>query len=144
MKGQTTVKEFEMEAVTRLPKHAYDYYRSGANGQVTLESTKQAYDKIYLRPRAEVDPAKFEGTSTEVMGHQVNTPIWIASTAFHKMAHMDGEIASAKAAEAQKTPFMLSSWATTANEEIGAACPNQLKLFQIYMSKIPEVNADLW
>ena len=64
------------------------------------------------------------------MGFKLKTPIAIASTAFHKMAHSDGEVGSAAAAEkVLNTPFLLSNWATTSNEEVARACPNSLKLF---------------
>jgi isopentenyl diphosphate isomerase/L-lactate dehydrogenase-like FMN-dependent dehydrogenase len=52
------------------------------------------------------------------MGFKVNSPVFIASTAFHKMADVDGELASAAAANKSKTPFMLSSWATTSIEDV--------------------------
>jgi len=38
----------------------------------------------------------------------------------------------------------LSSWASTTVEDVASQAPNSVKMFQIYLSKIPEVNADLW
>jgi isopentenyl diphosphate isomerase/L-lactate dehydrogenase-like FMN-dependent dehydrogenase len=35
-----------------------------------------------------VDPDKFEGLETEVMGIKIPSPICVASTAFHKMANV--------------------------------------------------------
>ena len=63
------------------------------------------------------------------MGFKVNSPVFIASTAFHKMADVDGELASAAAANKSKTPFMLSNWANTAIEDIAKVCPDSLKMF---------------
>ena len=60
------------------------------------------------------------------------------------MAHPEGEVATAKAANTSSTPVMLSNWATTQIEDFAAACPNSLKMFQIYISKVSEVNEDLW
>lgn len=40
--------------------------------------------------------------------------------------------------------MMLSNWATTKLETVAHHAPDNLKMFQIYMSKIPEVNEDLW
>lgn len=60
------------------------------------------------------------------------------------MAHWQGEEATAKAAHATNTPMMLSNWASTSLETVAGHCPDNLKLFQIYMSKLPEVNEDLW
>lgn len=69
----------------------------------------------------------------------------IASTAFHRMAHPEGEVAMAKAAETcNQTAFSLSNWATSTNEEVGQVAPSCLKFFQIYMSKSEAVNMDLW
>lgn len=79
------------------------------------------------------------------MGNKVKTPICIASTAFHKMAHPDGELATARAAQAYlNTSIKLSSWSTTPLEEVAAQAPDSLKFMQIYLSKIPEVNKDLF
>ncbi len=50
----------------------------------------------------------------------------------------------AKAASKTNTPMMLSNWSSTVLEEVAAANPNSLKFFQIYMSKVTEVNVDLW
>ena len=145
MERLQTVSDFENHAKDRLTRSARDYYFAGANGMLTLNSTRAAFDRIKLKRAAEVDVRKFEGTQTTVMGIKVNSPVMIASTAFHRMAHPDGEIATAKAAEAfYQTALSLSNWATTANEEFGKAAPNCLKMFQIYMSKREEVNKDLW
>lgn len=78
------------------------------------------------------------------MGFELDSPICIASTAFHKMATLQGEVATAKAANNSKTGLMLSSWSTTPLEEVADQCPDVLKMFQVYMSKVPGVNEDLW
>jgi len=53
----------------------------------------------------------------------------VTSTAFQRMAHPDGEIATARACNSSKTPLVLSSWATSTNEEVGAAAPDSFKVF---------------
>ena len=61
------------------------------------------------------------------------------------MASTDGEAATARAAQAyMHTPLKLSSWSTTPLEEVAQNAPDCLKFFQIYLSKVPEVNKDLW
>ena len=60
------------------------------------------------------------------------------------MATTEGELATARAANNSGTPLKLSSWSTTTLEEVAAQAPHSLKAFQIYLSKIPEVNRDLW
>lgn len=96
---------------------------------ISLRDAEQAFDNYKLKTRAQIDQDKFDGLQTELFGEKVPSPIWISSTAFHKMAHPEGEVATAKAANTSSTPVMLSNWATTQIEDFAAACPNSLKMF---------------
>jgi (S)-2-hydroxy-acid oxidase len=78
------------------------------------------------------------------MGTKIKSPICITSTAFQRMAHPEGEVSTAKACNATETPMVLSSWATSSNEQVGEVAPDITKVYQVYLSKLPEVNADLW
>lgn len=40
--------------------------------------------------------------------------------------------------------MVLSSWANSTSEQIGQAAPEIVKVYQIYLSKVPEVNQDIW
>ena len=111
---------------------------------VSLRECEVRFESIKLKPACEVDPDAFKGLQCEVMGYKLPSPIAIASTAFHKMAHWEGETGSARAANKFKTPFMLSSWANTSNEEVSQAAPDSLKMYQVYLSKFPEVNKDIF
>lgn len=42
------------------------------------------------------------------------------------------------------TTLKLSSWSTTPLEQVAAEAPDSLKFFQIYLSKVAEVNQDLF
>ena len=121
-----------------------DYYSSGANAMISLKDAEARYDDLKLKTKAEVDADKFEGLQTELLGIKIPSPICITSTSFHGLAHFEAETATCRAANTSSTPFMLSNWANTPVEVIGKECPNSLKMFQIYMSKVPEVNEDLW
>ena len=136
-----TIKDFEVQAAKNLPKAAYDYYRSGANASITLQDNIDAFKSIHLKPSLFQDTSAPISTAWHIMSHPVSTPVCIASTAFHRMASGEGELATARAANAyHKTPLKLSSWSNTALEEVAAAAPESLKFFQIYLSKIPQVN----
>lgn len=78
------------------------------------------------------------------MGHKIASPICVTSTAFQRMATPEGEVATARACNKTKTPLVLSSWATSSNEDVGAAAPDSFKVYQIYLSKIMDVNQDIW
>jgi isopentenyl diphosphate isomerase/L-lactate dehydrogenase-like FMN-dependent dehydrogenase len=85
---------------------------------VSLRDSEAQFDRLKLKQAAGVDPDKFEGLQTETMGIKIPSPICIAATAFHRMAHPDGEEATAKAAHKTQTPMMLSNWASTPLEVV--------------------------
>ena len=86
----------------------------------TLVQNEQAYNEIKLKGRAEVPSLTEISLECQLFGDLLPSPIAIASTAFHKMAHPLGEIATSKAAEqTNRTPLLLSSWATTDVDEVG-------------------------
>lgn len=59
--------------------------------------------------------------TASVLGQRVSLPVLVAPTAFQRMAHPDGEVATARASAAAGTLMTLSTWATTTLEEVRAA-----------------------
>lgn len=139
-----SIDDYESLAVQRLHKFGRSYFNSGANDEVSLKAQRAAFDSIKLKSRIFVDEKKWQGTGTTIMGKKIDSPICITSTAFQRMAHPEGEVATAKACGNMNTPMVLSSWATSTAEEIGEAAPEIPKVYQIYLSKLPEVNKDIW
>ena len=78
--------------------------------------------------------------ATRALGRDVAMPIGIAPTAMQRMAHPDGECATAAAAQKAGTVFILSTIATSSIEEVAAAAPEGVKWFQLYIYKDREVN----
>ena len=89
------VAEFERHARTHLQKQVYDYFKSGAHDEISLRDNMAAFERLVVRPRVLVDVSKLD-LSTTVLGHRISSPICIAPTAMQKMAHPDGELATAK------------------------------------------------
>jgi (S)-2-hydroxy-acid oxidase len=99
MDSLASVKDFERIAADNLPKAAYDYYRSGANGSVSLKDNEDKFKDIHLKTSVFAERKKDAiKLDTTILGHKVKTPICIASTAFHRMATQEGELATARAA----------------------------------------------
>ncbi|XVE51631.1 hypothetical protein DITRI_Ditri02bG0057200 [Diplodiscus trichospermus] len=98
----TNVSEYEAIAKEKLPKMVYDYYSSGAEDQWTLQENRNAFSRILFRPRILIDVSKIDMTTT-VLGFKISMPIMIAPTAMQKMAHPEGEYATARAASAAGT-----------------------------------------
>ncbi|KAL2343387.1 hypothetical protein Fmac_004672 [Flemingia macrophylla] len=137
----TNVTEYEEIAREKLPKMVYDYYASGAEDQWTLKENRNAFSRILFRPRILVDVSKIDLTTT-VLGFKISMPIMIAPTAMQKMAHPEGELATARAASAASTIMTLSSWATSSVEEVASTGPG-IRFFQLYVFKDRNVVAQL-
>ncbi|KAH9287738.1 hypothetical protein KI387_031855 [Taxus chinensis] len=135
------VSEYEAVAKQKLPKMVFDYYASGAEDQWTLKENRNAFERIRFRPRVLVDVSKID-TSTTVLGFKISMPIMIAPTAMQKMAHPDGELATARAASAAGTIMTLSSWSTSSVEEVSSTGPG-IRFFQLYVLKDRHVVAQL-
>ncbi|CAK8578335.1 unnamed protein product [Lathyrus sativus] len=129
----TNVSEFEAIAKQKLPKMIYDYYASGAEDEWTLKENRNAFSRILFRPRILRDVSKIDLT-TNVLGFDISMPIMIAPTAMQKMAHPEGEYATARAASAAGTIMTLSSWATSSVEEVASTGPG-IRFFQLYVLK---------
>ncbi|OMO66085.1 FMN-dependent dehydrogenase [Corchorus olitorius] len=135
------VNEFEELARQALPKMYYDYYRGGAEDQHTLKENVEAFQRITIRPRVLVDVSRID-LSTTVLGYKISAPIMIAPTAMHKLAHPEGEVATARAAAAHNTIMVLSYMSTCTIEEVASSC-NAVQFFQIYMYKRRDITANL-
>ncbi|XP_015085813.1 (S)-2-hydroxy-acid oxidase GLO1-like isoform X2 [Solanum pennellii] len=133
MESVTNVMEYEILAKERLPKMIYDYYASGAEDQWTLQENRNAFSKILFRPRILVDVSNID-TTTSVLGYKISMPIMVAPTAMQKMAHPEGECATARATSAAGTIMTLSSWGTSSVEEVASTGPG-IRFFQLYVYK---------
>ena len=140
----TNVEEYGQHAEKIMKKMHIDYYQAGADDQYTLNTTKSEFAQIKLKARALSNADIFQGMETTILGHKINSPLCMAPAAFHKLAHPDGEVETAKAAESTQTMMCLSSWSSCSLEEVAAASPSGLRIFQIYFTRYKEVNRDLF
>jgi 4-hydroxymandelate oxidase len=119
----------------------YDYYAGGALDEITLRDTRTAYDRIPIYFRTLVDVSR-RSLETTVLGERVSMPVLVAPTAFHAMAHPEGELATARAARAAGTLMIVSTLSNTSVEDIARAAPGPL-WFQLYVYKDREATRDL-
>lgn len=133
--------EYEPLARDRVQKSHWDYYQSGANDEVTLRENILAFQRIRLRPRMLVDISAVEMRTT-ILGSEVSAPILVAPMAYHKLAHAQGEAATASGAGAAGTLMCVSTMATTPLEEVAQAATGPL-WFQLYVFKDRSVSESL-
>jgi 4-hydroxymandelate oxidase len=79
-------------------------------------------------------PVGSRDQSVSLLGRTYPSPILVAPMAFQKIAHPDGEPATARACAAAGAVFVASTVATVSLEEIAAATPAP-KWFQLYVFK---------
>jgi 4-hydroxymandelate oxidase len=125
-----SLRELEQQARERLDPAVYDFFAGGADDELTLRANEAAFARIGLVPRVlrGAGPPRLE---VELLGSHVSMPVVIAPTAFHRLAHTDGERATARAAAAAGTVMIASMASTVAIEEIAAAVPGPW--FQLYI-----------
>lgn len=133
----------EVEALGResLPPDAYDYYRGGAEDEVTLRANRAAFGRWLLRPRRLVDVSSPD-PSVEVLGDRIDSPVGIAPTAFQRLAHPGGELATAQAARSEGALMVASTLSTTPLEAIAEERDGPLWL-QLYVFKNRELSLEL-
>jgi 4-hydroxymandelate oxidase len=133
--------EYEEAARARLPRQVYDYYAGGAEDEVTLRANRAAFGRWLLRPRVLTDVSRVDA-AVELLGERLSFPVLLAPTAFQRLAHPDGECATARAARAAGTLLVASTLSTCTLEEIAGAAPGPLWL-QLYLFRDREISRAL-
>jgi len=126
------LSEYEAIAASALDRGAYDYYAGGANDEITLAENRSAWDRVRLAYRVLVDVAGRD-LRTSLLGADLSMPVVIAPTAMQRMAHPDGELATARAAASFGTVMTLSTIASSTIEDVAAAAPGAPRWFQLYV-----------
>jgi len=121
--------DYERLAEEKLDVNAHAYFAGGAGDEVTLRDNVAAFERRKLRPRVLVDVGGVS-TKTSVLGAELALPVLIAPLAMQRMAHPDGEEATARAAAAAGTIMCLSSAATCAPADLPMDGP---RWFQVYV-----------
>jgi 4-hydroxymandelate oxidase len=135
------VFDFEPVARERLSELAYAYYASGANDEITLRENRVAFDRRALHYRVLVDVST-RTLRTTVLGQPISMPILVAPTAFHRLAHPEGEIATARGTGAAGTIMALSCLSNTPVEEVTRAASGPV-WFQLYVYRDRAITRDL-
>ena len=137
MPGQAlpvTLSDFERAAADRLAPGPHGYYAGGAGDELTLRDNEAAWRRIAIRPRVLVDVSQRD-LRTTVLDREHPHPVFVAPTAFHRLAHPDGERATAHGAAAAEALYCLSSLATTTPAAVAEAAPGGRRWFQLYVFK---------
>jgi len=126
-----SIAGLERMAAETLSDDAFAYYSSGARDEFTQRANRAAWDSWCFVPRVLID-SRSAKVATTILGTAVSSPIMVAPMAAQRMAHPDGELATARAA-ARSGSIMVLSMSSSEPIETVAAIGGSLWL-QLYVS----------
>jgi len=125
------VFDFEAVARAKLPAWHWAWMANGAEDGATIRANREGFERYHIRPRRLVDVSKVD-TSVTLFGRTWETPIFLCPVSGHRIYNPQGELATARAAQAKKHLQMLSTMTTTPVEEVNAARGEPV-WFQLYV-----------
>lgn len=133
--------DYEPLARERMSEAAWAYFAGGAGDEWTLRENIAAFARLPLRSRVLRD---LSGGHTRVtlFGTELAAPILLAPVAFHRLAHPEGELATALAAGALETAMVVSTQASVSLEAIAGQAAAPL-WFQLYVQPDRDFTAGL-
>src|SRR5574343_1250946 len=128
--------DYERQAQRRLDPASWAFFSGGAADGISLKRNRQAWQDLTLLPRV-LQPLGEGHTRIELLGRSRAHPILLAPVAHQRLAHPDGELASAWAASALEAGMVLSMQSNTPLEDVAQAYGPRPSLaglwFQLYL-----------
>jgi 4-hydroxymandelate oxidase len=126
--------EFERRARDVLQEGVYDFFAGGAGGERTVAANASAWGELELRPRVLRDVSVVD-MSVDLLGTRLASPLMVAPMATQRLAHPDGELATARAVADAGSLFVISTRASATLGDIAAAAPTAPRWFQVYVMR---------
>ncbi len=113
---------FDMEKVaeTTVPPAHFGYIQTGVDGEETQRNNRAALERMYVRARRLVDVSRID-TRVTLFDREWPTPIVIAPCGSQRGFHAEGELATARAAQAREHLQALSTVSSTGVEDVNEA-----------------------
>lgn len=112
--------DYEAHARGALDDNAWSYLDAAAGGGSTARGNRDAWEAIRLLPRVlrKPGPANLHAT---LLGRPLPWPVLVAPMALQRLAHEDGELATALASAAQGAGMVLGSQSSVRLETVADA-----------------------
>lgn len=111
--------DYEAFARERLTPEHWAYLCGGAADEITLRENREAFDRLRLQGRV-LEDVDGGHTRCTLFGVELDHPLLLAPVAHQRLFHPDGELATARAASAMRTPMILSCQASQSIEDVAA------------------------
>ncbi len=135
------IDDYRAIAKKRLPAGVFDYIDGAAEDESAMARNASRFGDRTLVPRVLRDVSEID-ISTNILGSPASMPLIIAPTGFPRIAHPDGELATARSAARHDIPFSLSTMGTRSIEEV-AAVGDGRNWFQVYVWRDRELTKDM-
>ena len=127
------LSDIEKYGTSRLPKKSWAYFWSGSDDMISKRWNTTVYQSIVLRPRVFIDVQTVD-TTTYLLGHRFDLPIFISPTAMCRLAHPSGEGGIAKSCAANNILQIISNNASQTPEEVAEnTVKGQVLGWQLYV-----------
>lgn len=134
-----TVDHLRQVMEKRVPPIVREYYRGGADHEITLRDNVEAFRRERFKPRSGVRLPSVE-MRTEILGHEIDLPVIAGPIGSPRMLWPRGEAVAAKAVGEAGTICTLSTLTGTDLEEVRTASRGPC-WFQLYLLGGEEVAA---
>ena len=124
--------EIIAKARVQLDQNCWDYIVGGTESETTLRRNRMALETIAFRPRVLRDVSRIDA-AVERFGRRLRLPVVLAPVGSLESFHPEGAAAVVRAAGEFGAAHMLSSVCEPGLEEVAAAAPDALRLFQLYV-----------
>ncbi|MBM3942381.1 MAG: alpha-hydroxy-acid oxidizing protein [SAR202 cluster bacterium] len=126
--------DYEARAKELLPYNVWNEVESGAMDEVTTRRNRTALEALVLKPRLLRD-VQHRDLSTTILGTPVSMPVFVCPAGGHKIAHTDGEKATAQGAGMSGTIMVLSTGTNYSIEEVAEVATGPVWLQLNHRSK---------
>ncbi len=141
LSSAANVDDYRALAKRRLPAGVFDYIDGAAEDESAMARNASRFSDRTLTPRVLRDVSEVDA-STSILGTPAPMPLIVAPTGFPRIAHPEGELATARSAARHEIPFSLSTMGTRSIEEVAEVCAGR-KWFQVYVWRDRELTKDM-
>jgi len=115
-----SVAEFEALAKSVLPPAHFGYLATGVEDDRTVSWNHDAFSLLEIRASRFVDVSAFD-MGVSLFGARWPSPVYLSAVSSQRAFHPEAEIAVARAAASRSSLMMLSSFSSTAVEDVVSA-----------------------
>lgn len=141
MKRVVNVDDLRKLAKKRLPKICYDYIEGGADDELGLITSEQAFRQMRIVPRYLVD-VSLRDQSTTLFDRTYSSPIGIAPPGLADLFRRSADLMLAQAARDANVPFIMSGASSSSIEDLGKHAPDH-GWYQLYSANDPSISEDM-